>query len=170
MLINSMNTGSQGRFTLGEVENHTARGYRITLFGCDLIHIWHLDYPRTLREWDRRFEVRVTQDLLVMHSASDAEYEILKRKWRYLFNYASAGFAKGWIKCHMITFTRQVNLIVCGLLREFWHPQFIGWHSRLLWHIYRQSGWGYKWMVNADYIYIYIFIMQHSYQYQNTKK
>ena len=33
MLIDSMNTGSHGRFTLEEVENHTARRPRITLFG-----------------------------------------------------------------------------------------------------------------------------------------
>ena len=39
MLIDSMNTGSQGRFTLEEIENHTARGSRITLFGCDLTRI-----------------------------------------------------------------------------------------------------------------------------------
>ena len=32
----------------------------------------------------------------------------MKRKWRYLFTYASAGFAKGWITCHMITFIRWV--------------------------------------------------------------
>jgi len=122
MLIDSMNTGSQGRFTLSEVENHTARRSRITLLGGDLTHIRRLDYPRTLREWDRRFEARVTQDLLVTDYPSldsNAEYEIFKRKWRYLFNYASAGFARGWITSHLITFTREVNLIVCDLLREF---------------------------------------------------
>ena len=39
MLIDSMNTGSQGRFTVEGVENHAARRSRITLFGCDLTHI-----------------------------------------------------------------------------------------------------------------------------------
>ena len=79
------------------------------------------DYPRTLREWDRRFEANVTQDLFVRDYSSltsdrDAEYEIFKRKWRYLFAYASAGFAKGWITCHMITFIRAVSLTSCGIL------------------------------------------------------
>ena len=36
MLIDSMNTGSQGRFTVEGVENHAARRSRITLFGCYL--------------------------------------------------------------------------------------------------------------------------------------
>lgn len=92
ILITSMKASSQGRFTLEGVENHAAH------------------YPRTLREWDRRFEANVTQDLFVRDYSStsdrDAEYEIFKRKWRYLFAYASAGFAKGWITCHMITFIR----------------------------------------------------------------
>ena len=39
MLINSMNTGSQGRFTVEGVENHAARRSRITLFGCYLTYI-----------------------------------------------------------------------------------------------------------------------------------
>jgi len=38
MLIDSMNIGSQGRFTVEGVENHAARRSRITLFDCDLTH------------------------------------------------------------------------------------------------------------------------------------
>lgn len=33
-----------------------------------------------------------------------AAFETFKRKWRYLFAYAGAGFAKGYISCHMLTF------------------------------------------------------------------
>ena len=33
-----------------------------------------------------------------------AAFESFKRKWRYLFAYAGAGFAKGYISCHMLTF------------------------------------------------------------------
>ena len=29
----------------------------------------------------------------------------------YLFAYASAGFAKGYVTCHMLTFIRQVSTI-----------------------------------------------------------
>lgn len=36
-------------------------------------------------------------------------YETFRRKWRYLFAYAGAGFAGGYITCHMITFIRQVG-------------------------------------------------------------
>lgn len=40
---------------------------------------------------------------------SEAEFEILKRKWRYLVSYAGVGFAKGYTTCHMWTFIRKVN-------------------------------------------------------------
>lgn len=38
-----------------------------------------------------------------------AEYNTFKRKWQYLFAYAGAGFAKGYITCHMLTFIREVS-------------------------------------------------------------
>jgi len=90
-LIEAANTGSQCRFTLEGVENHAAH------------------YPRTLREWGRRLEENVRQDMLVKDypALKDIhEYEAFKRKWQYLFAYAGAGFAKGYITCHMLTFTR----------------------------------------------------------------
>ncbi|KAF8554090.1 S-adenosyl-L-methionine-dependent methyltransferase [Imleria badia] len=90
-LIEGANTGSEGRFTLEGVENHAAH------------------YPRTLREWGRRLETNVRQDLLIKDypALKDIhEYEAFKRKWQYLFAYAGAGFAKGYITCHMLTFTR----------------------------------------------------------------
>lgn len=91
-LITAMNTGSQGRFTLEGVENHAAH------------------YPRTLREWGRRLEDNLTQDLVAKDYpalSSRADYDAFKRKWQYLFAYAGAGFAKGYITCHMLTFIRQ---------------------------------------------------------------
>lgn len=90
-LITAANTGSEGRFTVEGVENHAAH------------------YPRTLREWGRRLEANVRQELIVKDypALSDvAEYEVFKRKWQYLFAYAGAGFAKGYITCHMLTFIR----------------------------------------------------------------
>ena len=33
-----------------------------------------------------------------------AAFDTFKRKWRYFFAYAGAGFAKGYISCHMLTF------------------------------------------------------------------
>ena len=72
------------------------------------------DYPRTLREWGRRLEANLTQDLIAKDypALSDIhEYAAFKRKWEYLFVYAGSGFAKGYITCHMLTFIRQVSRI-----------------------------------------------------------
>ncbi|KAF9057318.1 cyclopropane-fatty-acyl-phospholipid synthase [Panaeolus papilionaceus] len=91
-LITAAHSSSQGRFTLEGVENHAAH------------------YPRTLREWGRRLESNLTQDLIVKDypSLSDPkDYETFKRKWQYLFAYAGAGFSKGYITCHMLTFIRE---------------------------------------------------------------
>ena len=38
-----------------------------------------------------------------------ATYAAFLRKWEYLFAYAGAGFAKGYITCHMLTFVRAVS-------------------------------------------------------------
>lgn len=79
-----------------------------------------LDYPRTLREWGRRLEANVRQDMIVKDypALKDIhEYEAFKRKWQYLFAYAGAGFAKGYITCHLLTFTRPVSaktLMLCS--------------------------------------------------------
>ncbi|EGO01472.1 hypothetical protein SERLA73DRAFT_131752 [Serpula lacrymans var. lacrymans S7.3] len=90
-LINAAQAGSEGRFTLEGVENHAAH------------------YPRTLREWGRRLEANISQDSIVKDYPAlrdRAEFEVFKRKWQYLFAYAGAGFAKGYITCHMLTFIR----------------------------------------------------------------
>lgn len=112
-LITAANTGSEARFTLEGVENHAAR----EIF---LLHITNIiadhgscaDYPRTLREWGRRLDANVRQDLIVKDYPSlkdKAEFDAFRRKWQYLFAYAGAGFAKGYITCHMLTFTRPVS-------------------------------------------------------------
>ncbi|EDR07813.1 cyclopropane-fatty-acyl-phospholipid synthase [Laccaria bicolor S238N-H82] len=91
-LITAAQAGSQSRFTLEGVENHAAH------------------YPRTLREWGRRLEANLTQELIIKDypALQDVhEYAAFKRKWEYLFAYAGAGFAKGYITCHMLTFIRQ---------------------------------------------------------------
>ncbi|KAF9242945.1 Mycolic acid cyclopropane synthetase-domain-containing protein [Melanogaster broomeanus] len=98
-LIEGANTGSEGRFTLEGVENHAAH------------------YPRTLREWGRRLEENVRQEMIIKDYPAlrdPNEYEAFKRKWQYLFAYAGAGFAKGYITCHMLTFTRPNDCpIIC---------------------------------------------------------
>ncbi|KAJ7590598.1 cyclopropane-fatty-acyl-phospholipid synthase [Mycena floridula] len=91
-LITAAQTGSQGRFTLEGVENHAAH------------------YPRTLREWGRRLETNLSQSAISREYPALLEnhnYSAFKRKWQYLFAYAGAGFAKGYITCHMLTFIRQ---------------------------------------------------------------
>lgn len=93
-LITAAQTASQGRFTLEGVENHAAH------------------YPRTLREWGRRLEANMTQDIISREYPAlreRADYDTFMRKWQYLFAYAGAGFAKGYITCHMLTFIRQVR-------------------------------------------------------------
>lgn len=75
----------------------------------------HADYPRTLRTWDHRLKANIRQEALVATYPAlqeQAEFESFKKKWQYLFSYAGAGFAKGYITCHMITFTRAVSLIL----------------------------------------------------------
>ncbi|KAK0467776.1 cyclopropane-fatty-acyl-phospholipid synthase [Desarmillaria tabescens] len=79
-------------FNLERVENHAAH------------------YPRTLREWGRRLEKNLTQEMVAKDYAGlndKQSYEAFKRKWMYLFAYAGAGFAKGYITCHMLTFIRE---------------------------------------------------------------
>lgn len=70
------------------------------------------DYPRTLREWGRRLEANLTPEPLLEDFPAlknPAEFDAFKRKWQYLYAYAGAGFAKGYITCHMLTFIRQVS-------------------------------------------------------------
>ena len=88
-LINAATKASNNRFSVQSVENHAAH------------------YPRTLREWGRRLEANVTMDTMMKRYPGlrdPAAFESFKRKWRYLFAYAGAGFAKGYISCHMLTF------------------------------------------------------------------
>jgi cyclopropane-fatty-acyl-phospholipid synthase len=124
VLVNAAQQGSHGRLALEGVENHAAH------------------YPRTLREWGRRLEARLTpsalglsavdaplpledksarrhslatekaplssvsavqRDATLLHTLPSAPshdaFDALKRKWQYLFEYAGAGFCKGYISC-----------------------------------------------------------------------
>ncbi|KAG1817787.1 hypothetical protein EV424DRAFT_1407631 [Suillus variegatus] len=61
---------SEGRFMLEGVGNRAAH------------------YPRTLREWGRRLDANVRQDLIVEDYPSledKAEFDTFQRKWQYLF-------------------------------------------------------------------------------------
>ncbi|KAJ3754573.1 cyclopropane-fatty-acyl-phospholipid synthase [Lentinula raphanica] len=91
-LVTAAQTASHGRFTLEGVENHAAH------------------YPRTLREWGRRLEKNLSQEMIAKEYPAlrdRANYDAFRKKWQYLFVYAGAGFAKGYITCHMLTFVRQ---------------------------------------------------------------
>ncbi|THH30815.1 hypothetical protein EUX98_g3372 [Antrodiella citrinella] len=94
-LVTAAQAASHGRFTLDGVENHAAH------------------YPRTLRTWGRRLESNLKQEAMARsHPAlrNYNEYQIFKRKWEYLFAYAGAGFMKGYITCHMLTFIRPNDI------------------------------------------------------------
>lgn len=74
-----------------------------------------LDYPRTLREWGRRLEKNLSQEMIAQDYPAlreRANYDAFRKKWQYLFVYAGAGFAKGYITCHMLTFIRQVSILL----------------------------------------------------------
>ena len=74
------------------------------------------DYPRTLREWNRRFRARVNGDvvreIVQQHPglADPRKLDAFVRKWLYLFPTAEAGFSKGYLTCHMLTFVRDMDL------------------------------------------------------------
>ena len=113
VLITAAQSASHGRFTLDGVENHAARMWH---FSTLLVRTYSLmipkDYPRTLRTWGRRMEENLTQKAMSRtHPAlgSNSEFRTFKRKWEYLFAYAGAGFTKGYITCHMLTFIRPVG-------------------------------------------------------------
>ncbi|TRM59535.1 CFS1-like protein [Schizophyllum amplum] len=84
VLINAANVASQGRFTLHGIPSHAPR------MGPPL--------------GEESCAGRGCEDIPDL--TSPAQYEVFKRKWEYLFAYAGAGFAKGYITCHMLTFIR----------------------------------------------------------------
>ncbi|EJF60808.1 cyclopropane-fatty-acyl-phospholipid synthase [Dichomitus squalens LYAD-421 SS1] len=95
VLIDAAYAASKGRFTLEGVENHAPH------------------YPRTLRTWDRRLKANLNREAMVRQYPAlldDATYMAFIRKWEYLFAYAGAGFAKGYITCHMLTFVRASDV------------------------------------------------------------
>ncbi|EIN13978.1 cyclopropane fatty acid synthase [Punctularia strigosozonata HHB-11173 SS5] len=111
-LVNAAHSASEGRFLLEGIENHAAH------------------YPRTLRTWGRRAAKNLTPAALGLspttskqyiaslprtqaHYENKYDFDALKRKWEYLFSYAAAGFAKGYITCHMLTFTKNVHPVAC---------------------------------------------------------
>ena len=112
IIINAINAASQGRFVLDGVENHGFRKYLIRgTFYPKILNV-EADYGRTIREWDRRFATNVTPEVLVKDFPSMTKdpvtFEAFRRKWRYLFAYAAAGLAHGYLTCHMFTFIRTV--------------------------------------------------------------
>ena len=112
-LITAAKTSSRGRFILQGIEDHTAREHSNQADVLLLIWPPTPDYPRTLREWGRRLEANLTPDLVSKDYPAlrdPAEYGAFKRKWQYLFAYAGAGLAKGYITCNMLTFIREVHI------------------------------------------------------------
>ncbi|KAH9841018.1 S-adenosyl-L-methionine-dependent methyltransferase [Rhodofomes roseus] len=92
-LLETMNSGTQGRLTVDSVHNIGPH------------------YARTLREWKRKFLSNwpglIAKELAVQYELDDAELEIFKRKWIYYFDYCEAGFATRSLGDHVITFTRE---------------------------------------------------------------
>ena len=93
-LINVATKASKNRFSVQSVGNHGAH------------------YPRTLRDWGRRLEANVTMEMMAKRYpelGDPAVFETFMRKWRYLFAYAAAGYAKGHIMSHVLTFYKVRN-------------------------------------------------------------
>ncbi|EMD31226.1 hypothetical protein CERSUDRAFT_69481 [Gelatoporia subvermispora B] len=97
-LASTAQTVLKGRLVLESIENHG-------------IH-----YPRTLREWGRRFE-RNFDDAVVDQLKSKFEdldktenLAAFKRKWKYLFVYAEVGFARAYTSVGCWTFARPENI------------------------------------------------------------
>ncbi|KAJ7103758.1 S-adenosyl-L-methionine-dependent methyltransferase [Mycena epipterygia] len=72
-------------------------------------------YPRTLREWSRRFQQNfdghIKVGLKTRHpDLSDEEIEIFRRKWIYYFAYSEAGFALNNLSDSMVVVTREANM------------------------------------------------------------
>ncbi|OBZ74967.1 Tuberculostearic acid methyltransferase UfaA1 [Grifola frondosa] len=69
-------------------------------------------YPRTLREWARRFEQNFTGDVVAKlieeqpQLADPHSLEAFRRKWRYMFAYAEAGYARAYSSLNCWTFAR----------------------------------------------------------------
>ncbi|KAK0490385.1 CFS1-like protein [Armillaria novae-zelandiae] len=87
---------AQGRLAVESVEN----------FGSH--------YPRTLREWGRRFSQNWGKEE-VMASLAESQPQLLdvpgaleafKRKWEYLWAYAEVGYARAYTSMHHFTFMR----------------------------------------------------------------
>ena len=115
VLIDAAYAASRGRFTLEGVENHAPRTSYCSLGMSNVIMTPRTDYPRTLRTWDRRLKANLKREAMVRQYpalSDDATYMAFLRKWEYLFAYAGAGFAKGYITCHMLTFVRAVSALL----------------------------------------------------------
>ncbi|KAJ7092707.1 cyclopropane-fatty-acyl-phospholipid synthase [Mycena epipterygia] len=96
-LVSTLQAIIPGKFVLYRVEDHG-------------IH-----YPRTLREWGRRFDKNLNDEVL---KDLKEKYPVLQdennmkafiRKWQYLFVYAEVGFARGYVTVPCWTFTRPEN-------------------------------------------------------------
>jgi len=99
-LITASAKASGSKLVLDGVENHGAH------------------YARTLRQWGRRLEANLPQWRdAILHDQpalrNPLEFEAFIRKWRYMFVYAGAGFEKGYLTCHMISWRRE-NLVPVG--------------------------------------------------------
>ncbi|OBZ79890.1 Tuberculostearic acid methyltransferase UfaA1 [Grifola frondosa] len=91
----------QGRLVLHSVEDHGPH------------------YPRTLREWGRRFEENFRGDVVskVIEEqpglADKQAMEAFKRKWKYMFEYAEAGYARAYTSLNCWTFARPEYVVEC---------------------------------------------------------
>ncbi|KAI0666059.1 cyclopropane-fatty-acyl-phospholipid synthase [Trametes maxima] len=95
---NTIQESVPGKFVLHHLEDHGTH------------------YPRTLREWNRRFTANfegvVVAELRERHPElrSDTALKAFKRKWQYMFVYAEVGFARAYTNLNCWTFTRPENV------------------------------------------------------------
>lgn len=87
------------------------------LLSINILALTRLDYPRTLRTWSRRLQINFPRwrDTIIKDRPAledPAELDAFLRKWRYMFVYAAAGFAKGHITSHMLSWRRDVCPVV----------------------------------------------------------
>ncbi|PCH33071.1 cyclopropane fatty acid synthase [Wolfiporia cocos MD-104 SS10] len=76
-------------------------------------------YPRTLREWGYRFEKNfkgeLVENLIAEHPQlrDPRSLEAFRRKWRYMFDYAAAGYAHAYTALNCWTFARPEYPVEC---------------------------------------------------------
>ncbi|GJJ15179.1 hypothetical protein Clacol_009455 [Clathrus columnatus] len=99
ILLNALQKGSKGKLVVDNVENIAPH------------------YPRTLREWRKRFSARFESHIVpalkaeypeVMNGEQgEDEIDVFRRKWIYYFYYCEIGFTTRILGDHIVAFARE---------------------------------------------------------------